>query len=119
MVEEEGSGATALGLLITGLMNEQDIDATELARRSGLGVSTIYSYTHGRARGERPRAGTLERIADALGVDPSELYAAADRSDARGERRLIAYFRTIQGEKARAEAIEAVRRIAWRTRPNE
>lgn len=118
MAEEDEGEPTALALLLSGLMAEAGIDAAQLAERSGLGLSTIYSYLQGRARGDRPRAGTLEKLAAALGTDVSELYAVADRADAGGARRLLTYYRSIRSESSRAEAIEAVRRIAWRDHPN-
>lgn len=110
---------TPLTLLINGLMAEQGLTVDEVARRSGMGRSTVYTYTLGRARGAQPRTGTFEKLAKGLGIDASELYAAADRADARGEQRLISYYRQIGHERDRAEAIETVRRIAWRARPNE
>lgn len=114
MVEGEEGEPTALSLFIRGLMAELGINEAELARRSGLAPPTIYAYLGGRARGDRPRQGTFEKLARGLGIDVSELYAVADRSDARGERRIVGYYRQIHNEEDRAEAIEAVRRIAWR-----
>lgn len=116
MVEGEESEPTALSLLLKGLMDETGLDVGELAKRSGLGVSTIYAYLHGRARGERPRPGTFEALARGLAVDPNLFYLAAERGDAHGERRLITFFRTIPNQQGRTEAIDAVRAIAHRYR---
>lgn len=105
---------TALALLLMGLMAERGMSVAQLVERSGMPQSTVYSYLRGRARGDKPRPGTFEAFARALDVSPELIYAAAARSDARGERRLIGHYRRIRTEAERAEAIEAVRRIAHR-----
>lgn len=119
MVEdnEDDQQPTALAGFIRACMRDLGINEAELAERSGLGQSTVYGYLEGRFRGDRPRRDTFEKLARGLEVDVSDLYAMADRADARGERRIVAYYRQLTTEADRAEAIESVRRILLRRPP--
>lgn len=54
------------------LMDEQGIKPSELAKRSGIGKSTISELTSGRSR--EPTFSKAKRLADGLGV-PLERFA--------------------------------------------
>lgn len=104
----------ALSVVLLGLMKAKGLSPKDLTEQFGIPRSTVGTYLTGRATGARPRKGTIEAFAEALDVDPSDLYAAAEKADARGEQRLVAYYRQLRTEADRAEAIEAVRRILHR-----
>lgn len=59
-----------LGLNVTQLRKEQGLSRNELGRLTGLRASSIYRIETG---GSSPRLQTIEKLARALRVHPSEL----------------------------------------------
>lgn len=53
------------------LMLEKDVNAPEIARRSGLNRRMVYDIIEGRS--QSPKIDTVFKIAKALGVDPGQL----------------------------------------------
>jgi transcriptional regulator with XRE-family HTH domain len=59
------------------LMSEKDINAPEVARRSGLNRRMVYDIIEGRS--QSPKVETVFKIADAMGVHPGELLGFEPR----------------------------------------
>lgn len=53
------------------LMAEMDISTTELAQLSGLSLTTVSNLKNGKI--PKPKMSTIQAIADALGISPSEI----------------------------------------------
>lgn len=64
--------------VLTGLLREFGVSQTALAKKLGVSQSTVASWCTGKR--EHPRRDTIERIAKALGVEPSRLMESEDRS---------------------------------------
>ncbi|WP_199622610.1 PAS domain S-box protein [Paenibacillus alkalitolerans] len=58
------------------LMAEMDISTTELAQLSGLSLTTVSNLKNGKIT--KPKMSTIQAIADALGISPSEICSESD-----------------------------------------
>lgn len=58
------------------LMAKRDINAPEVARRSGLNRRMIYDIIEGRS--QSPKVETVFKIAEAIGVQPGELLGLGE-----------------------------------------
>lgn len=68
----------ALGKRLRSLMIEKGLSVEKLSEKSGILANTLYSYLNG---ARSPNAGTLARIAEALGVTIRVLLGAKDVPD--------------------------------------
>jgi transcriptional regulator with XRE-family HTH domain len=85
---------SALTLLIRSVMADNDLTIEAVARRAGLGRSTVGDFHTGTNTGVRPRRRTLEKLAEGLGVRPDVLLEAAGIGVA-DERLMIQMFRQL------------------------
>ena len=63
-------------ILIWKVRREKHVSVEELAGKTGIGRSTLYSYENGLFS---PTIDALEKIADALGVQIEELYEKEEK----------------------------------------
>ena len=66
---------------LTELMHERKMTPTQLAEKSGTQLCAVYTYLNGYGTLDicNPRAKTLERLADALGVPMDYLWGKSDK----------------------------------------
>ncbi len=77
-------------------MQARNINANQLAHRSGLGSSTVYTFLRRDRRGARVHSATLAKIALGLGV-PVALLLEPDVADP-GAAELLTLWSTLDGE---------------------
>jgi transcriptional regulator with XRE-family HTH domain len=75
-----------LGDTITSLRNERGLDQYDLARISGIGLSLLQAYEHGR---KVPTLGNLMRLARALGAQLGHFDGVVIPTDRRHRDRRI------------------------------
>ncbi len=54
------------------LRESKDMSTRELARAAGISTETVYAIEHGK---RQPSVTTLEKLANALGVEARDLFA--------------------------------------------
>jgi transcriptional regulator with XRE-family HTH domain len=102
-----------LAQLLARLMNEYDVNASEIGRRIGVAASTVSSWKN------RTRAGKRGAHPDSLRAlarefpkfSEDEIFAAAGREspgplDEDGEARMIKLWRDLTAEQRRAKEVE-------------
>ncbi|MGR3500848.1 adenosylcobalamin-dependent ribonucleoside-diphosphate reductase [Pseudaestuariivita sp.] len=73
-VAEEPKKALSLGARLSELLKETGVGVRELAEKSGVHFTSIYDIVNG--TNQKPRIDTIEKIATALQIDPSQLLLA-------------------------------------------
>src|SRR5438067_3707439 len=86
--------SAALGRAIKVVRTEQGMDRTDLAEQSGLSYPYLSEIENGK---KRPSSRSLEAIAEALGMRPHELMAAADSRMSSVEAAVPMAMRAIRG----------------------
>jgi len=64
--------------ILRALIAEHDASEREIARRAGVALRTVQNA---RADDGNPRAATLSRLAEALGIEVGQLFSAPARPD--------------------------------------
>ncbi len=111
----------AFGQALRRIRTEAGISAVELSRRTGIARSHIYRLEDGAV--DEPRAEILNQLAEALEVEPEDLYELAWQTNGVGPGlpSLPTYFRAkYELEDDQIEAVErAVKRITKKSnKPN-
>lgn len=76
--EERGAWAKLWGRRLRDLREKADLNAGELAERTGIARTTIYSYEYGR---RMPSMFEMTRLAEALKVSPNQLVYGSDEME--------------------------------------
>lgn len=101
---ERRSTTTALGRRVRLLREQVGLTGTELAKRSGLSAGHLGDIEHGRV--QHPRAHTLTRLADGLGMTVDELLSrGSDRRRTDAERMLLSAYHALN-EYAKRELVD-------------
>jgi len=72
---------------------------TELAKRSGLSVPTIWSYEHGKIT--HPKVETMQAICTALGIDAADITNAQPKGAAASLETITRLFNQLDSEGRR------------------
>lgn len=102
-------GTQTLGQLLAEFMERESLTLQAMAERAGLGVATIAALRSG-SRGKRPQPHTVDKLAQALGRDPAEIWAVIDVDAGARERSLIDAFRCLD-EHGKAEIERVMRKL--------
>lgn len=101
-----------LAQLLDRLKAERDLSEPEIARRIGVGTSTVNSWINRkRGTGRGPAQKNLEALAREFNLDRDAVFRAASRTspgpmDPEGEARIVELYRGLTADQRRAKEVE-------------